>query len=388
MKSRGSILVIVMIILLFTATALVAFLDKASNDLLVDARVIGNNRLRVDAYSALEVTLAVLADFREADGGLHSQNEGWGKPLDWAQWTPPTDGRTVDVSFEDESGKISLNHITQPQMMSMFENWNMTEDDAQHLSDVLLVWMRENHIAKVAPAPDYEQSAIPYDQPTRALRSYDELADIDYARDQFYDANGRPNDLWWRFRSDFSLFNYPMPNINGTNQDIVVGLGQFPPTQMDNVTDYLAGKGDFVEPNPLGVQWFENETQIVNVLGPAGNPKVFGTTISALRIFVTVHDGSSQFRLEAVISPQGGASTVQTTATDRKKNTQSDNSGESGSQELLPGQIGQDVNNSVPTKAQISAAQSANLRFPFTILEIRENNEILTPPPPPPPPPT
>jgi len=126
----------------------------------------------------------------------------------------------------------------------------------------------------------------------------------------------------------------------------------------------------------------------VNVLGPAGNPKVFGTTISALRIFVTVHDGSSQFRLEAVISPQGGASTVQTTATDRKKNTQSDNSGESGSQELLPGQIGQDVNNSVPTKAQISAAQSANLRFPFTILEIRENNEILTPPPPPPPPPT
>ena len=105
----GSILVIVMVTLIFTATALVMFLEKANNDLAVDARVIVANRLRREAYSAVEVTLATLVDFGLADNGLHSTGEGWGDPLKWAGWTPDP-GHTVEVSFQDESAKIPLNH--------------------------------------------------------------------------------------------------------------------------------------------------------------------------------------------------------------------------------------------------------------------------------------
>jgi len=384
MKSRGSILVIIMITLVFTATALVAFLEKASTDLLMDARTVTNDRLRVDAYSALEVTLAVLQDFATADHGLRSPNEGWGSPLDWAGWSSPTDGHTVEVAFEDESGKIPLIRIGPADMLAMFENWNMSQNDAQRLTDVLLSWMHQNYIPSVGPSPDYEQSTLPYDPPLRSLRNYDELRDIDYARDIFYDTDGRRNDLWWRFYSDFSLFNYAKPNINGTNQDILVGLGQYTASQMDNVTDFLAGKGDFVTPNPLGVQWFQSGSQIKNVLGPSGKPAVFATTISALRIIITVHEGASQFRLAAVVSPaQGGATTVQTTATDRKKNTSDDQSGESNRAATLPGQVTPDTNTSVPTTAQTNAAAASALHFPFTILDIRENNDILTAPPPP-----
>ena len=57
-QPRASVLVIVMITILFTAFALVAFIEKAGNDLLVEHREAQARRLRMEAYSALEVTLA------------------------------------------------------------------------------------------------------------------------------------------------------------------------------------------------------------------------------------------------------------------------------------------------------------------------------------------
>src|SRR3954463_5314056 len=93
---RGSVLVIVMITLIFTTFALVAFIEKASGDLLVEARAAQAARLRSEAYSALETTLAVLEDFRQVGRGLRSPAEGWGDPLTFAAWTPK-EGRTVDI---------------------------------------------------------------------------------------------------------------------------------------------------------------------------------------------------------------------------------------------------------------------------------------------------
>ncbi len=66
----GSIIILVMVTLLFTSAALVAFLDRAGTDLMVDARSAQAARMRPDAYSALEVTLAVLQDFRRAVVGI------------------------------------------------------------------------------------------------------------------------------------------------------------------------------------------------------------------------------------------------------------------------------------------------------------------------------
>jgi len=69
---RSSILVVVLITLLFAAAALTALVEKAGNDLMVEVRQADARRLRQEAFSALEVTLAVLEDFRQADSGLRS----------------------------------------------------------------------------------------------------------------------------------------------------------------------------------------------------------------------------------------------------------------------------------------------------------------------------
>lgn len=375
-------LVIVIIMLIFTATALTAFLDRASNDLLVAEHIKVANRLREDAYSALETTLGVLEDFRQAGGGsLRTPNEGWGDPLGWAGWSPSA-GHTVEVSFQDESGKLPLIQTKATTMMNLFEAWGLSQDDAQHLTDVLRVWMHPDYLPVVAPNPDYEQDAIPYDQPLRSMRSYDELAAIDYAKDLFYDANGRKTDLWWRFYNDFSLFNYATPNINAANPEVMTALGQWDPEEQQNITDYLAGKGDFVTPNPLGVQWFSSSSDLQRVVGAGGNPTLFGEAIFALRVNITVHEGKSIYRLSAVVAPQGGARTVNTTATAAHQSVTNAANGEnSTTNPLTPSGP-----NNTATSAQTSAAAAGtvNINFPFTILDIKENDQILDPPPLPP----
>jgi len=381
-REDASIIILVMVTLLLTAAALVAFLDKASNDLLVEARSAEAARLRPDAYSGLEVTLAVLEDFRETDNGLHHPNEGWADPLGWAGWTPD-DGYTVDVAFQDESGKMSLNHTGAAAMLLLFQAWQMETNDAQKLTDELQSWMHLNYTPATAFNPDYEQSAIPYDPPGRPIRSFSELAAIDGVRDILF-TDGRPNDLYWRFYNDFSIFNFPRPNINGANNDVFAALGQFNEDQETKITARLSGS---IASSKLVHPWFDNATDLETAFSSeVGNSRAFAYTVSALRIIITVHDRAAQFRLSAVVSPAagGGATTEQATATDVKTNASTSSSGETVSNAgVIP--KAQTSGSATAAQANAATATNANIRYPFRILEILENDAIPTPPVSPPP---
>jgi hypothetical protein len=376
--SRASVLVIVMVTLLFTAFALIAFIERASNDLLVDQREAETIRLRREAYSALEVTLATLEDFRQVNGGLHSPAEGWSDPLTWAGYVP-TDDRTIEVAFEDESGKISLPHANAQILSRLFQSWSITEPDSDSLADALMGWMERDHVYSTAITPDYDQSAIPYLPPARPLRSFGELAAIDLVKDKFYDTDGRPNDLWRRFVAAVSLLNFAKPNLNGARPEALVALGQFDSTSQQNMADYLAGTGSYQTQGP---GYFKTLTEAQRLTGPTGNANAFVTTISALRIILTVHDGLSQFRLSAVVTPQGGgATTVQTTATSTRAQTSASTTRTATQQQQQPNAAQQNT----AANARATAA-ARDLKYPFTLLEIRENDGIPPSLPPPPPP--
>ncbi|HVW21800.1 MAG TPA: hypothetical protein VHC86_11345 [Opitutaceae bacterium] len=371
----ASILVIVMITLVLTSAALVAFLDRAANDLLVDARAAEAERLRPDAYSALEVVLGVLDEFRSADNGLHHPSEGWADPLGWAGWTPP-DGRTVEVSFQDESGKIPLRSATTTELLNLFQYWGMSQPDAQKMTDSIYSWMHQNYTPTSAVEADYEQAAVPYDPPYRPIRSIGELAAIDDARDYFY-TNGQPNAWWWRFYQDFSVYNYARPNINGANSDVLAAVGQFTIEQQQGLAQYLAGTSDRSTVNRT---WFQSVADLQLAMGnSSGNPGAFAFTATALRIFITVHDGKSSYRLSAVVAPSsGGAQTVQTTATDVKQSQQNAQTGESNNATQVTAAAAPTTS---PNAAQRSAAQGANLQYPFRFLAIEEDENIPNVPP-------
>ncbi len=360
---RGSVLVVVLITLVFTAVMLLTFIDKASTDLIVESRVVEARRLRVEAYSALEVTLAVLDNFRTVGGGsLRSPAEGWSDPLGFAAWEP-SNGRKVDIEFDDESGKLSLAQIDLNTLVALFKSWEMTQTDADRLADALMTWMKKDYVATGTALSDYENGELPYKVPARSLRSFQELAAIDVAREVFYGKDGTPNELWWRFANAVSLYDYKQPNINSARPDVLAALAGLPLSQQQSMADYLAGAGSYRNRGP---GFFQSLGEAVPVVGPV-NFKGFGTQIQALRIRVTVHEGRSIFRLTAVVAPPGGAQTVQANAT------------EGAATASTPPAATPAANPATPSTPSTAAPKKLN--YPFTVLEITENDELLPVPP-------
>jgi hypothetical protein len=372
----GSVLIIVLVTMLFAVAALTLFLEKASTDLIVATRDATDTRLRAEAYSALETTVAVLVDFKEALGGLHSPAEGWSAPLEFVGYEPGLD-REVTVTFEDESGKISLPNVDAQTLINLFKGWALTQPDAERLSDALLGWMKKGHTPTSVMSPtaeDYERGDLPYQPPYRSLRSFSELAAIEYAREIFYDENGNPNDLWRRFVATFSLYNYKKPNLNAAAPDLLLAFGASDPQQQTQLNDFMQGTGLY-QPNGPGV--FKSASDIASVLG-ARSPAAaqVGTEISALRVIVTVKEGLNQYQLAALIAPTGGARPPEPGSLNREKKSEG---GE--------GAGGNNSGGGGRNRANASGGQAGakSLNYPFTLLEIRENGAIpkstISPPP-------
>ncbi len=374
---RGSVVVIVMLTLLFATFALVVFMEKASVDLLVEQRESVTRRLRLEAYSALETTLAVLEEFREVGQGLRSPAEGWSDPLGFAGYEP-SEGRVVTVAFDDESGKISLPRANAQILVNLFKNWGVIQAEAETLADALLGWMRRDHVYTYAVQPNYEQGPLPYEAPRRPLRSFQELAAIEKVRDFFYDTDGRPNEYWRRFTEAVSLLDFQKSNLNSARGDTLAAVGGFDAQQQQSLSDYLRGSGIYQYSGP---GYFQNPADAQRVSGPAGDTGQFGTTISALRITITVRDGRTEVRMATVVGPQGSsAQPVQQIATSTRTDA-------SKSAQKTPAQPNPAPAVQNPRAAGAAAtgqgANARSLKYPFTILEIRENDEIPPAPAPP-----
>lgn len=365
-RARGSVILVVLVTIAFVTVALTAFIERSMNDLLVEHRAYAANRLRLEACSVLETTLAVLEDFRLANGSLKSPAEGWGDPLTWVGYEP-AEGHTVEVTFVDESGKFSLPNVTQATLLNLFKDWGLSQTEGEIVADAILGWMKPDYVPTSASAPDkddYEREEIPFTPPGRAMRSFDELATIAVARDVFYDDAGQPNELWHRFASAFSLYSYQSPSLNGATPELLAGLGVSDANQQKQLNDYLAGRGMY-ESNGPG--FFKSAADAATILGAQSPATQLDTQIRALRIIVTVREGRSAFRINALIAPPNGA-TIPPPAP-AKADTTAQNGGQ--------------TSNNPPTPAVSNSSGNAQtakkLNYPFTILEFRENDEMPSP---------
>ncbi|HEY8992056.1 MAG TPA: hypothetical protein VIM46_08780 [Luteolibacter sp.] len=372
-------LLIVLVTLVFATAALLLFIEKASTDLLVPIREADANRLRLEAYSALETTLAVLEDFREVSEGLHSPAEGWSDPLAFAGYEPG-EGRTVEVSLEDESAKLPLPSVKPEVLVALFKYWQVPQTDAERLTDALLGWIKKDYTPTAIGAPtaqDYENAALPFVAPGRSLRSFAELSAIEGVRQAFFDeTTGAPTELCRRFTETFSLYRFNSPNINGNRLEPLLAQEIFDEQQQKRVAEYLSGAGTYATQGP---GFFKNARSIAAVAGGQSSKLGYGFTVQALRITVTVRQGVSSFQLSAVVAPQGGAKVVPasnstTTETDAESDATT-------------------ATSSIATTAQPATAASApdsspatavpettDLKYPFTFLEIHENDKAVPPP--------
>jgi len=343
---------------------------------LVDARDASATRLRMEAYSALETTVEVLEEFRLVIGSLHHPAEGWAEPLRFANYEP-SPGRRVEIEFVDESAKLSLPKTEKSTFVELFKGWGMPQNNAEKLTDALLGWMQKDYVPGTASAPraeDYDRGEIPFLPPARPLRSYSELASIDYARQVFYDENGEPNELWLRFREAFSLYAYEKANVNGGNPHVLTGMGITDESQHRRMHDFLTGQGAYQR---QGAGFFKSTQEVATLLG--GNSPAVGLTteIAALRVIVTVWEGRTSFRLSAVIAPQGGATIPVVENNETNQGNQAGGPGSGTAAGRAGGNRPNPTNSPTRANARTNDGTAAkSLNYPFTILEIRENDEI------------
>ncbi len=368
MKTRGSVLLIVLVSLVFATAALLLFIEKAGTDLLVPIREADAARLRTEAYSALETTLAVLEDFRIVCDGLHSPAEGWGDPLGFAGYEPG-EGRTVTVEIEDESAKLPLPRVKPNVIVSLFQHWGLSPTDAERVSDSLLLWIRKDFTPTgigAATVEDYEALPVPFAPPGRSLRSFAELSAIEGVRQAFFDeATGQPNELYQRFVQTFSLYDYESPNFNGNRLEPLIAQEIFDAMQSQRVSEYLAGAGGFQSQGP---GFFKNSRSIAAVAGAQADRIGYGFTVQALRITVTVRQDQASFRLSAVVAPEGGAKVVPASVAE---------TAEAASNAPATPNAPATAPSSTPATA---APEATDLKYPFTFLEIRENDSAVPTP--------
>ncbi|MFA5265042.1 MAG: hypothetical protein WC378_14555 [Opitutaceae bacterium] len=363
-RRRGSILVVVLVTLLFATLALTMFIEKAGDDLLVESREADARRLRREAYSSLETVLSVLQEFKLANGSLKSPAEGWDDPLGWSGYDPGS-GRTVKVEFKDESGKLSLPRCTQATLVNLFKSWEISQSDSERLADALLYWMKHDTVPSSGYTPTYDMDLMQCEPPGRSLRSWGELAAIDVVRDAFFDEDGRPNSFWKRFVESVSLLDFAQSNVNAASAGALAAFG-FDASQQGRLADYIAGRGSYRSQGP---GYFKSSSDVAAVAGSEIPGAGFGTEIRALRIIVTVQEGRASFRLNAVVSfaGSGGAKIVDTKATPEKPrdNAKSDSSDSKKSAAAA----------SAASSKKSSSGDAPSINYPFTVLELRENDE-------------
>lgn len=381
-RSRaGSVILLVLMTLLLTAFALTKYLEKASVDLMADAREARADRLRVHAYSALETVLAVLQEFQTTDSGLHSPAEGWGDPLGFAGYAPP-DGLTVEVTLEDESAKIPLTHADFPVLRDLFILLGQKQSDAEQLADALLVWMQQGYEPAnsfSARATDYERAAIPCDPPLRSLHSFAELASIQLVRDRLFDENGRPNDLWRDFVSSVSLFDFSQPNTNTARMTTLAAYGGYDESSMKLISDYVGGLGSYARQGPA---FFRNAQDVTGLVGQAAASSRLGTQVSCLRVNVIVHESGTSFRVSAVVAASGGARPPPPDpATPADTPTGSAAADDPTAAQNPSNPTGSSAAATTTTTPSATPQNRPALNYPFTLLEIRENDEIVDPAP-------
>ncbi len=374
-RRRGSVLLIVLVTLVFATSALLLFIEKAGTDLLVDIREADASRLRLEAYSALETTLAVLEDFRVVGDGLHGPAEGWGDPLGFSGYEP-AEGRTVEVTVEDESAKLPLPAVKAEVLIALLKYWQVPQTDAERIADSLLGWIKKGHTATTIGAPtaeDYENQALPFAPPGRSLRSFAELAAVEGVRPAFFDeVTGLPNELYQRFTDTFSLYDFDAPNLNGNRLEPLLAQESIDAQQQSRVGEFLTGAGSYQTQGP---GFFKSARSVGAVAGGQLAKLGYGFKVKALRITVTVRQGVSSFRLMAVVAPEGGAKVVAASAAADASGSASQ-AGGSSNKTAAPAKA------TPASAAEKEAEKAADLKYPFTFLEIRENDSAVPPPAP------
>ena len=347
--TRGSVIIFVLGVILLTSFLIVRLMDRAAVELAAESKASSKTGMRQEAASALQASLAVIADYAAVDNGLHAVEQGWERPLEMMNYTPGA-GFKVEVTVEDETGKLSLPAADETVLRGYLDAIGCPATSLDKLVESLLVWTKTNYVPPSVDldAENFAGAALPYKAPQRALRSFEELRAIPASREAFFDKEGHWNELGGRFMAGASLFQFAASNVNSARPEGMLALGM----GVSQIESLVLSR----ETNRTNNSFYRSPGEMAGVLGkdippPAG----LGADAICLHLIIKVRQGSRDYHLDAWVSPAGSATGAS----------------------APPAGLGANGQPQTGAAAQIPAKRTSTrnkVDSPFQILELRENN--------------
>lgn len=298
--ARGSVLIAVLGFTVLMAYLLTAFMEEATSRIRYYGLYANRDDLRAEAYSYLEVTLAVLSEMYEIDDALWDPQQGWDDPLAYAQIEPPAD-LDVSIRIYDEAAKLSFSTIDEQMLRVFFEEVGLEAVAADDLIDPLLDWVDEDDLERLngAEAEEYRDLEPPYRPADGPLQSWDELDLIYRYNEYLYDEDGFSTGLKESFQRTFSLYNEGPVNLNAANHNVLEIVEELYGISAQHVQEYRRGPDDIAGTDDDG---------LINDL----TYDRFGVTSAAVsfrstlfKIEVEVGSGPATFLLTAIVEYVG-----------------------------------------------------------------------------------
>lgn len=384
---RGSVVVVVLVLVALGSMLMLRLIEDNSLELALAARESDRNRLRTEAWSEMELTLAVLAEMNRIDSSrLHVPAQGWGDPHGYAG-IALRKGLTVTYIFEDESAKLPLANMSLLDLTNLLEALGLSLRDAQSVGDAILAWTKPGYEPQDALASElaYERAALAYRPAARPMRSFDELRSVGVARGFFFDEDGHPRQLLEDFKRCVSLYTFGGTNVNTCDPLVFKGKGYDDRT----IEQILAYRTDPARRPSGSAPYFNSMTGFKSVTGNPGLANGLSTLCRLLRVRVRLQEGRATHEVSALVvlnptasfpepmaNPDDASTTIQgqpraanalptkTTATSQATTA---NTGRqtAGTQNLTTGRstIGSDA-----------AAASGGVQYPFQILAWGESS--------------
>ncbi len=349
-RRKGSILVFVLALIVLLSVLCLRLMEEGIREARHLDQFHRKDDLRIHAYSALDIAVGVLSEFKTFEGKLYSPAQGWGDPLAYAGISPTEEGVTWSVRLIDESAKIPISQVKEKDLVALFavmqaeEDSLMDEDDGQPFYDSMMDWVDADDEERDEGAEDqyYEGLEPPYFTPGKKINSFEEFRLIKgFAHDPedpdgsgiFFDERGVETENMRNFRESFSFFNQGAVNVNNASpflKRFLCGDDERLYEEFMEGPSVGGGEAFYTNPNDPGMSPLRANSSIP-----------LSTEVKMFRVEVTVNRGLANFQLHAILSYGGN---------------------------LAP-QAGKVIR--PPSK------KGPNLGYPFKVLSIRENENLV-----------
>ena len=302
--SKGSILVAVLGLIALLSALLISFMQEAVARIRFNGALDNGTDLRERAYSGLEISLASIAQIAEIDNGLRSASQGWNDPLGYAGFEPYDDCK-LEVTVEDEQGKLPLSAMSETQLTALFDQMEISHSTSDKLAQALLDWMDPDDTARLSSidGDDYEKADIPC-KPTNAVpRSWDEFIKIYGFKEILLDEHGKPTDIFKQLMASVSLHNDGDVNVNDANELTLDVLGYLGGFDADRALKKMEGSD--MKRGTL----YDNILSTTTDLGTGTSVPMAAYSTQLLHIRVVASRGDARFTLDALLKYKGASTT-------------------------------------------------------------------------------